>query len=171
MNGRAHERSGVAAHVGDAQAREAAERAARALRGEESLRELARVPDAEMNALYAKAGQHCEAGDWVAASQALLALVATEPREPAYWFGLGGCEQARGQHESAVRCFAVAALLDGAQPTPHLFAAQSWRVLGDERHALLAVEAALGCSLGRPEHVDTFCQALRLREAIRAHAM
>ena len=149
---------------------DAAQLALRVLQGQASLREVAQVPDDVMADLYARACTEFERGAYAYASELLAALVLAEPREPVYWQALGGCQQARGQHDSAVRCFAVAALRDLQDPLNHFYAAQSWRALAQTTPALAAIEAALGCAMGRPEHYETFCGALRLRDAIRAQA-
>ena len=170
MNRRARETIKRTETTDESMAARAADMATKVLRGEISLRELAQVPAQALTEMYTQACEQFAAGEIVGATRTLLALAAVEPREPTYWFGLGGCQQARAEHQAAVRCFAVAALLDSEDPLPHLFAAQSWLALGERSHANAAVEAAYGCALGRPDHTETLSQALRLREAITAEA-
>jgi len=138
------------------------ELALRLVRGETTLREVRGVPHEEMDARYREACGHYDVGNYDEAKCALTFLTAHEPREATYWLALGGVEQARGDDGAAARAFAIGALLDCEDPTPHLYAAESFAALGNLSAARHAINACLELGAANDAHSETVAKAVEL---------
>lgn len=107
------------------------------------LRDLKGITDEEMEALYALAYHHYQAGHRQEALQRFKLLVTLDPLEQRFWLGLGGAAQRLGHFSEAIGSYATAALLNIHDPRPLLAAAECHLHLGqlhEAESALLALE-------------------------------
>ncbi len=100
-----------------------------------------RSPHAEQ--LYAHAYAQYEAGNAEKAVEGFQALCLQNPLEARFWFGLGASLQESHSYEHALQSWAMAALLDPANPYPHFYAAECSVSLNLLDDASLALDLAM----------------------------
>lgn len=83
-----------------------------------------------------------ECGNWKKAAEAFYTLCAKKPMESRYWFGLGASLQEWGRYKSALKAWAMTALLDKENPYPHFHAAECALSLKNLKDASLALKEA-----------------------------
>lgn len=107
------------------------------------LRELKRISNDEMEALYALAYRYYHAHQFQDALRVFTGLISLDHLNARYWFGLGATHQCLGAPEIAIKYHAIAALLDLHDPRPPFAAAECYLACGNiaaAESALLAVE-------------------------------
>lgn len=113
-----------------------------------TLQETLRLPPQEMDRLYKEAYRAYQAEDYEASSTLFRRLVLLNPFDPSYWMGLAASLQLLSSFEEALRAYALVALLDPENPSPHLHASECYHDLGDEKEMRKALKLAFDLSSG-----------------------
>lgn len=95
----------------------------------------------DLRVLYTLAYTLYQAGDYEQAKPLFQQLASCKPFTKKYWFGLGACWQMEKSYTEALKAWAMAALIDGEDPTPHYHAAECYLALDDLNEGYKAVRA------------------------------
>ena len=117
----------------------------------------------DLSLLYTLAYTLYQAEDFDQAKEVFKQLASSKPFEKKYWFGLGGCYQMKKSYTEALKAWAMAALIDGKDPTPHYHAAECYLSLKEYPEGKKAMRAATSrltdedCELRQKvKHLETF---------------
>lgn len=80
------------------------------------------------------------------AADCFYSLCTLSPWTPTFWLSYGNCEQILTHYMPALHAYAMAALVDAKDPTPHYLAAQCYEQLGDHNEAVYSLDLAIGCA-------------------------
>ena len=106
------------------------------------LQEAAKAPTIDVEAFYAQAYAHYQANQSTEAAEIFSVLCARQPMEVRFWIGLGASLMGCTNYEKALHAWAMAALLDPRDPSPHFHAAECLDSLKQYRDASLALKEA-----------------------------
>ncbi|MGE0197492.1 MAG: SycD/LcrH family type III secretion system chaperone [Simkaniaceae bacterium] len=95
----------------------------------------------DLRVLYTLAYTLYQGGDYEQAKRIFQQLASCKPLTKKYWLGLGACWQMEKSYTDALKAWGMAALIDGADPTPHYHAAECYLALEDYSEGLKAVRA------------------------------
>lgn len=95
----------------------------------ETLQQAFDISPFEMEQFYADAYNLYEKDEYGEAAVAFRWLVLLNTFEPKYWLGFGACQQILGLWEKALHSYAMASLLEDANPYPHFYAWQCYTAL------------------------------------------
>ena len=96
----------------------------------------------EVEALYTRAYALYQGGKANEAAEIFQLLCTKDPLQPIYWAGFASSLQESSEWELACEAWAMDALLEPANPTPHFHAAQCCWHLGKLSDAALALKEA-----------------------------
>jgi len=96
----------------------------------------------EKEYLYSCAHAHYEGGNYPEAEKIFAHLTLASPFEERFWLGVSSTRQMQEKYREALSGWAVLALLDEANPTPHFHAAECLLSLHERDDALKALKAA-----------------------------
>ncbi len=96
----------------------------------------------EKTTLYSAAYSLYNQGDYSRALQLFTHLVLNSPFCERSWRGLASTRQMSQDYKGSLHAWALTALLQDTDPSPHFHAAECYFSLGDRKEALLALDAA-----------------------------
>lgn len=135
--------------------------------GHAILQEACDLSDSAMDQLYEKAYDHYAEGQGGEASHHFGLLIALNPFRQEYWMGLAASRQLAKDYDKALQAYAVAALLDDRDPSPHYHAAQCYLSLGNKADTLKALELAEAHASLNHCHAPLRQRIVTLKEAIQ----
>ena len=108
-----------------------------------TFREIIGYSDETMDHFYQSARRLYENHKFQEACDAFLFLTTLDPFVPAYWLGMGLCEQINEDYQSALVAYGMAILSYKEDPYPHYYSAACYYALDDYENALRSLETAL----------------------------
>ena len=122
----------------DAIIKEVAEAAAKGA----SFAEIRGISKDELETIYAIGLNNYKAGAYAEAEKVFTALTMMSQANQKYWIALGGARQQQKKYNEAIGAYKVAAFLDLENPTPHQYAADCYKALGNAEMEAQCREAA-----------------------------
>ena len=112
---------------------------------------------------YGYAYNYYQMGDYDAAVNSFLILVAIRPRERRFWNALAASMQMKRDYRDAIQAYGMAAIYDSdnKDPFPHFYAAQCYHSLGEYGKALEVLRAAAHVA-GEQPHYRRFHEQVNL---------
>lgn len=106
-------------------------------------KEILAVKEATLEGLYKGAKALFEHKAYVKAEAAFSFCVLLDAKEYAFWIGLGLSSFHCNHYETAINAFVLASSLAPKEAQPHIYAANCFEALRDERRERLALEGAV----------------------------
>lgn len=110
--------------------------------GERTIKDLLEISDYILYCYYLVAYHLSSENLHKEASNIFLFLSMLNPYVQDYWLGLGICEKMNDNNQKALSAFAMAALMNEADPVPHLNSAQCYLQNNDFENAQIELEEA-----------------------------
>lgn len=95
----------------------------------------------DLSVLYNVAYTLYQGGDYDEAIRVFEQLVNHDTFTHKNWIGLAACWQMKKSTHEALKCWAMASILDDRDPLPHFHAAECYFQLGNEEEGRKAIEA------------------------------
>lgn len=115
--------------------------------------------------LYSLGFSLYQSKDYSQAALIFQKLVQNKPLVEKHWSALGATLQMDGEYERALKCWAMAALLDPEQAEPHYYAAQCYLSLGNQEEAKFALDIAKSAA----KQKDIQAKITTLQDQLGAH--
>jgi type III secretion system low calcium response chaperone LcrH/SycD len=109
----------------------------------QSIKQIANLPEGWMDNVYKLGYDLYSNGRYVDAENAFFILSMMDTYNRTYWIALGGARQMQKKYDEASKAYAMASVLDHADPIPHLRSAECYIALGDTSKAGLALFSAI----------------------------
>ncbi len=100
------------------------------------------LTEKECETLYSQAFALYSSHSFSEALHLFERLVQAQPLHIDHWIGHGACLQMERKYEKALHSWALAALIEGDNPLPHLRAAECLFSLGDGEEGMVALKKA-----------------------------
>ncbi len=140
------------------------------MQGHTDLAVIRGLTDDELEAVYTLAYGFYASGKYEDALDMFRFLCLHRYIEPRFWFGFGAACQMCGHTPAALQAYAICGLLDTDDPQIPLRAAECFRLLGDEKNARSALDAALTIAGANPKHASVVERANMMRAALQQQA-
>jgi type III secretion system low calcium response chaperone LcrH/SycD len=127
------------------------------------------IPDSQIESLYALGFELYGAGEFEKAADLLRLLCLCDPEKSRNWIALGGANQKRKEHRSAIAAFVMASFQEPLSPEPRLYAAHSFIDLMDLSAALEATKQALALCHKRDDKKEVESRAESLLHALESY--
>ncbi len=95
----------------------------------------------DLRVIYSLAYTLYQGNDFVQARSIFQQLASLKPFEQKYWLGLASCWQVEKRYHEALKGWAMAALLNERDPTPHFHATECYLALDDQKEGSKAFAA------------------------------
>ncbi len=99
------------------------------------LQQIFGISDSSLVLIYQLAHKFVADKQYENALDVLVFLVTLAPDSPAFWLALGVCMQALETHQDAIVMFDIAKTLNPTDPSPCIYAAESYLKMGDKDKA------------------------------------
>lgn len=110
--------------------------------GSDTLQDACDLSEASIDKLYEQAYDFYTSNQGQQAVRYFGMLITINPFQQKFWMGLGASQQLEKQPQKALQAYALAALLDDRDPSPHYHAAQCYLAMGNKQDAVKALELA-----------------------------
>lgn len=134
-----------------------------------SVEQIIEIPAILMQKLYRAACHLFETHQYEKASDGFLFLISLNTYEHNYWIGLGMSTQMRGDFESAIDAYEMAAIYQAENPVPYFYLAKCLFAMHERQSAFLALDMAIQYAGEISEYQDLKNRALEAQAQLKKH--
>ena len=135
--------------------------------GQASMKDLYKISDDEMEAIYTAAYSFYQHGNFKKAKELFKTLIHLNYKEKKYFMGLAASRQMLKEYTKAAETYGFAALMDAKDPTPAFYAAECFRKDNNNEKAILALEAVMEITKDGKAHKEIRDHAEKLLAGLK----
>lgn len=118
------------------------------MKDSQSIRIFMGLSDKTLDNFYQIARKLYEEKDYATAADCFFFLCTIDPLVYVFWLGYGHSEHLLNRFNSALHAYAMATLMNSADPTPHYLSAQCYEQMNNISEAIHAIELAIANAEG-----------------------
>lgn len=141
----------VGEHMKETRGEDYADLAAKAFKGNLSIKTLAGVSDEKEEAIYGQAYLLYNTGRYREAAEIFRVLITVNSTEPKYMVGLAACFHMLKEYDAAISTYMICTFLDPQNPLPHFHLSDCYLQLNDTLSAKVALKEAINRAGDKPQ--------------------